>query len=100
MGAGLLLRIATAFRAVTVTPMPAGYDIALLADVADVADRQSRDGRPQRVIGSEDAVIPVPVFPRLWNEIREPMAALCLGITERMRVMRPSPPRITESRSG
>ena len=55
VGARLLLPIATAFRAVTVTPMPAGYDIALLADVAD---RQSRDGRPQRVIGSEDAVIP------------------------------------------
>jgi len=106
VGVGLLLRIAAAFRAVTVTPMPASYDIALLADVAD---RQSRDGRPQRAIGSEDAVIPVPVFPRLWNEIHEPieelkrrelddavrpgcvdfrflpgptqLAALCLGIT-------------------
>ena len=73
VGAGLLLRIATAFRAVTVTSMPAGYDIALLADVAA---RQSRDGRPQRVIGSEDAVIPVPVFPRLWNEIGEPVEEL------------------------
>ena len=73
VGAGLLLGIATAFRAVTVTPMPAGYDIALLADVAD---RQSRDGRPQPVIGSEDAVIPVPVFPRLWNEIGEPVEEL------------------------
>jgi len=65
-----LLCIATAFRAMTVTPMPAGYDIVLLADVAA---RQSRAGRPQRVIGSEDAVIPAPVFPRLWNEIREPV---------------------------
>ena len=71
--------------------------------------RQSRDGRPQRVIGREDAVIPVPVPPRLWDEIGEPieelkrrelddaagpgcvdfrfrpgptqLAALCLGIT-------------------
>ena len=38
--------------------------------------RQSRDGRPQRVIGSEDAVIPVPVPPRLWDEIGEPIEEL------------------------
>ncbi len=68
-----MLRIVTAFRAVTITLMPTGYDIALLADVAD---RQSRDVRPQRVIGSEDAVLPVPVFPRLWDEIGEPIEEL------------------------
>ena len=38
--------------------------------------RQSRDGRPQRVIGSEDAVIPVPVPPRLRDEIRKPVQEL------------------------
>ena len=32
--------------------------------------RQSRDGRPQRVVRSEDAVIPVPVFPRLQPVLR------------------------------
>ena len=38
--------------------------------------RQRRDGRPERVIRREDAVIPVPVFPRLWNEIGEPVEEL------------------------
>jgi len=71
--AGLLVRIATASRGVLVAPMAAGRGIALLADVAD---RQSRDGRPQRVIGSEDAVIAMPVPPRLWNEIRKPVEEL------------------------
>jgi hypothetical protein len=45
--AGLLLRVAAAFRAVTVTPVPACHGIALLANVPD---RQRRDGRPERVI--------------------------------------------------
>ena len=53
--------------------MPARRGIALLPDIPD---RQSRDGRPQRVIGSEDAVIPVPVPPRLWDEIGEPIEEL------------------------
>ena len=43
-----------------------------IALLPDVADRQSRDGFPQRVIGSEDAVIAMPVPPRLWDEIRKP----------------------------
>ena len=50
--------------------MPAGRGIPLLADVAD---RQSRDGRPQRVIGRKHSVIPVPVFSRLRDEIGEPV---------------------------
>ena len=45
--AGLLLRVAAAFRAVTVTRVPACHGIALLANVPD---RQRRDGRPERVI--------------------------------------------------
>ncbi len=35
MRAGLLLRVAAAFRAVTVTPVPACHGIALLANVPD-----------------------------------------------------------------
>jgi len=66
--AGLLLCIATALRAVTVAPMPAGRGIALLADVAD---RNSGDGRPQRVVRRTHSVIPVPVPPRLRDEIRK-----------------------------
>ncbi len=49
--------------------LPARRGIALLPDVPD---SQSREGFPQRVIGSEDAVIPVPVPPRLWDEIGKP----------------------------
>jgi len=48
--AGLLLRVAAAFRAVTVTPVPACHGIALLANVPD---RQRRDGRLERVIRRE-----------------------------------------------
>ena len=35
--------------------------------------RQSCDGRPQRVIGSKDAVIPVPMLARRRDEIRQPV---------------------------
>jgi len=48
--AGLLLRVAAAFRAVSVTPVPTCHGIALLANVPD---RQRRDGRPERVIWRE-----------------------------------------------
>jgi hypothetical protein len=50
--------------------MSAGRGIALLADVPD---RQRGDGRPQRVVRREDAVIPAPVPPRLRDEIGEPI---------------------------
>ena len=69
MRAGLLVRVTTASRGVVVARMPARRGIALLPDIPD---RQSRDARPQRVIGSEDAVIPVPMLARLWDEIRKP----------------------------
>ncbi len=44
--------------------------------LTDVADRQSRDGRPQRVIGSEDTVIAMPVFTWRRDEIGEPVEEL------------------------
>ena len=70
---GLLLRVAAAFRAVTVTPVPACHGIAMLANVPD---RQRRDGRPERVIRREDTVIPMPVLPRRRDEIGEPVEEL------------------------
>ena len=73
MRAGLLLRVAAAFRAVTVTPVPACHGIALLANVPD---RQRRDGRPERVIRREDTVIAMPVFARRRDEIGEPVESL------------------------
>jgi hypothetical protein len=56
--AGLLLRVAAAFRAVTVTPVPACHGIALLANVPD---RRRRDGQMERVIRREDTVISMPL---------------------------------------
>ena len=56
-----MVRVTTSSRGVVVARMPARRGIALLPDIPD---RQSRDGRPQRVIGSEDAVIPVPMLAR------------------------------------
>jgi hypothetical protein len=53
--------------------VPAGRGIPLLPDVPD---GERRDGRPQRVIGREDAVIPVPVPPRLRDQICEPVQKL------------------------
>jgi hypothetical protein len=49
--------------------VPAGRGIPLLADVPD---GERGDGRPQRVVWREDAVIAMPVPPRLRNEIRKP----------------------------
>ncbi|MEX0670788.1 MAG: hypothetical protein WD060_10075 [Pirellulales bacterium] len=40
--------------------------------LADVPDGQCRDGRPQRVVQREDAVIPMPVLAWLRDEIGEP----------------------------
>ena len=71
--AGLLLRVAAAFQAVTVTPVPACHGIALLANVPD---RQRRDGRPKRAIRREDTVIAMPVFARRRDEIGEPVEKL------------------------
>jgi hypothetical protein len=48
----------------------AGHGIVLLPD------RQCRDGRPQRVIRRKHPVIAMPVPPRLWEEIGEPVEEL------------------------
>jgi hypothetical protein len=53
--------------------MPAGRGLAFLADVAD---GERRDGRPQRVVRREDAVIAVPVLARLRDQIRKPIEEL------------------------
>ena len=44
--------------------------------LSDVPDRQSGDGRSQRVVRRKDAVISVPVFSRLRDEIGEPVQEL------------------------
>jgi hypothetical protein len=41
-----LVRVAAAFRGVTVAPMPAGHRLLALSDVPD---RQRRDGPPELV---------------------------------------------------
>ena len=71
--AGLLLRITTAFRTVTVTPMPAGRGISPLADVPD---RQRRDGPPQLVIRRKHPVIAMPVLPRRRDKVRQTIEEL------------------------
>jgi hypothetical protein len=53
--------------------VPAGRRIPLLADVPD---GQRRDGRAQRVIRREDAVIAMPVLPRLRDQVRKPIEEL------------------------
>ena len=50
--------------------VPAGRGIPLLADVPD---RQSGDGRPQRVVRRKHPMIPVTVLARLGDEIRKPV---------------------------
>ena len=42
----------------------------------DVADRQRRDGRPQRMIRGEDAVVAMPVLARQRDEISQPVEEL------------------------
>ena len=69
MGARLLVRVTTASRGVLVAHMPARRGIALLPAIPV---RQSRDGRPQRVVRRKHSVIAMPVPPRLWDEIRKP----------------------------
>jgi hypothetical protein len=66
---GLLIRVTAASRGVTVAPMPAGRDVARLANVPD---GERRDGPPELVIRREYSVISAPVLPRRWDEIGEP----------------------------
>jgi hypothetical protein len=47
-----------------------------ISPLAAIPDRQSGDGPPQRVVRREDAVIPVPVPPRLRDQIRKPVQEL------------------------
>ena len=76
MRAGLFVSVAAIACGVPGMDVPAGRGISLLADVAD---RQLRDGPPQRVIRREDAVIAVPVPPRLRDEVGEPVEELKWG---------------------
>jgi len=66
--AGLLIRVAAAFRGVTAAPMPAGSG---LAPLADVPDGERRDGRPEPVIRRKRPVIAMPVLPRRRDEVRQ-----------------------------
>ena len=67
------MRVAAAFRGVTVAPMPAGHRLLALSDVPD---RQRRDGPPELVVGCKHPVIPVPVLARRRHEIGEPVEKL------------------------
>jgi hypothetical protein len=66
--AGLFMSVAAAFRGMSAVRVPAGRGIPLLADVAD---GERRDGRPQRVVRREDAVIAVNLL-----HIDDPVALL------------------------
>jgi hypothetical protein len=66
--AGLVMRVTAVPRGVTVTPMPAGHD---LAPLADVPDGQCRDGFSQPVIRRRHPVVAMPVLPRWGHEIGE-----------------------------
>jgi hypothetical protein len=71
--AGLLIRVAAAFRGVTAAPMPAASG---LAPLADIPDRERRDGPPQLVIRRKHPVITMPVLPRRRHEIGQPVEEL------------------------
>jgi len=62
------MSFAAAFRGMATDGVPGGCWIPLLADVPD---RQSRNGRPQRLVRREDALIPMPMFARLRDQIRK-----------------------------
>ena len=47
-----------------------------LAPLADVPDGECRDRAPQPVVRREYSVIPMPVLPRRWDEIGEPVQKL------------------------
>ena len=68
-----MIRVAAAFRGVTVAPMPAGHS---LAPLADIPDGQRRDGGPELVIRRKHPVIAMPVLPRRRDEIGEPVEDL------------------------
>ena len=68
--AGLFMSVAAAFRCMSAVRVPAGRGIPLLSDIPD---RQCRDGRPQRVVRREDAVIAMPVLAWLRDQIRKPI---------------------------
>jgi hypothetical protein len=53
--------------------VPAGRGIPPLADIPD---GERRDGRAQRVVRRKDAVIAVPVLPRLRDQVRKPIEEL------------------------
>ena len=73
MRAGLLIRVAAASGAVTIVSVSAGRGLALLADIPD---GECRDGFSQPVVRREYSVIPMPVLPRRWDEIGEPVQEL------------------------
>jgi hypothetical protein len=60
----------------SVVPGLGVHAVRRISLLPDVPDGQCRDGRPERVIRGEDAVIPVPVPPRLRDEIGEPVEEL------------------------
>ena len=55
------MSVAAAFRGMSAVRVPACRGISPLAAIPD---RQSGDGRPQRVVRREDSVIPVPILAR------------------------------------
>ena len=63
------MSVAAAFRGMSAVRVPACRGISPLAAIPD---RQSGDGWPQRVVRREDSVIPVPVPPRLRDQIGKP----------------------------
>jgi len=73
MRAGLCRRVATAPRDVSADRVLAGHG---LAPLADVVDGQRCDRLPELVVGREHAVIAMPVLPRRWHKISEPVQEL------------------------
>jgi hypothetical protein len=71
-----------------------------ISPLADVADGQRRDGRPQRVIRREDAVISMPVPPRLRDQIRHLDDDADAGRGGRARLRRRSSAGRPEQRAG
>jgi hypothetical protein len=53
--------------------LPAGGG---LGPLTNVPNGQRRDGPPQLVIRRKHPVIPMPVLPRRWDEVREPVEEL------------------------
>jgi hypothetical protein len=70
---GLRLSVAAAFRGLSVGRMPAGRDLALLANVPN---GECRDGPPELVIRRKHPVIAVPVLPRRRNKVRQTIEEL------------------------